>query len=166
MSNPQYLLVTSQQARGVCLGRNSYAAANLQPRACCRVGLAPNSQGKRSKRLRKTSTGHFHSRKNLSTQTLTCSTSHTVPVDQQAWGSFDTLQQQVVGTERENSDMIETAQPQDIAEKLVVSENSGPRVSHVVTGLASLLPSYVSQPWSLHQSNTTQITAPFRSKQF
>jgi len=70
-----------------------------------------------------------------------------VPVDQQARGSFDTLQQQVVETERENSDMIETAQPQDIAlQKLAVSENSGARVSPVVTGLASFLPSYISQP--------------------
>ncbi len=149
MSNPHCGF--RQPARDVCLGRNSCAAANLQPRACCRVALAPDSQGQRSRRLIKTPTSHSHSRRYLSTQLRTCSASHTVPVDQQATGSLDTLQQQVVGTERENSDVIENAQPQDIAlQKLAVSENSDARVSPVVIGLASFLPSYISQLWSLH----------------
>ncbi len=153
MSNPQPLLVTCQQARVVCLGRSSDAAANLQPRACCRAALAPDSQGKRSKRLGKTQTSHSHSRKYLSTRLPTCSASRTVPVDQQARGGCDTLQQQVVGNEKQDSDITKTAQPQDMAlQKLVVCENSGPLVSPVVTGLATLLPSYISQPWSLHRS--------------
>jgi len=147
VSTPQPLIVTSQPYRDVCLGRNSCAAANLQPRACCRVALAPDSQGKRSKRLGKTQTSHSHSRKYLSTRLPTCSASRTVPVDQQARGSCDTLQQQVVGNEKQDSDITKTAQPQDIAlQKLAVSENSGARVSPVVTGLASFLPSYISQP--------------------
>ncbi len=142
MLNSQPLIVTSQRPRGVCLGRDSYAAAKLQPRACCRVPLAPDSQGKCSKRLRKTQTSHSQDLKYLSTQLLTCSASHTAPGYQQAWGS---LQQQVVGPERENSDMVEIAQPEDIAlQQLVVSETSGPLVSPVVTSLASLLPLYIS----------------------
>jgi len=148
MSNPQPLIVTSQQARGVCLRPNSNAAAILQPRACCRIAQAHNSQGKCSKRLRKTQTSHFHSLSYLSTQLLTCSALDTVPADQQAWGSSDTLQQQAVGTERENSVKVEMTE--DVAlQKLVISENSGPLVSPVVNGLASLLPAYTSQPWSL-----------------
>ncbi len=67
-----------------------------------------------------------------------------MPADQQAGGSFDTLQQPVIETERENSDMVEIAQPEDNAlQQLVVSEASGPLVSPVVTGLASLLPLYI-----------------------
>lgn len=90
----------------------------------------------------------MHSLSYLSTQLLTCSALDTVPADQQAWGSSDTLQQQAVGTERENSVKVEMTE--DVAlQKLVISENSGPLVSPVVNGLASLLPAYTSQPWSL-----------------
>lgn len=140
MLNSQPLIVTSHQARGVCFGRKSYLAANLQPRACCRVQLAPGSQGKRGKRLGKTHTNHSHDLNKLSTQMLTYSASHSVPADQQAEGSFDTLQQQVTESERGNSDKVETAQPKDNAlQQLVVSKTSGPMVSPVVIDLASLL---------------------------